>query len=251
MKVLIIIPSRYGSTRFEGKPLIDIAGKSLVMRTYMQAMKANIEGRVIVATDDQRIYDHVKTFGDCMMTSSEHLSGTDRCFEVVEKIGETYDIVLNLQGDEPFILPEQIEALVGTFDTLSTDIATLRKPISTNEDLLNPNIVKVVTDIHGEALYFSRQAIPFIRSVPSSEWDRHHDYFRHIGMYGFRFNVIEKLKHLQPGSLELAESLEQLRWLENGFTIKVADTDFMSPAIDTPEDLLIVENFLKSNPHMI
>lgn len=251
MKVLIIIPSRYGSTRFEGKPLIDIAGKSLVMRTYMQAMKAEIDGRVIVATDDQRIYDHVKAFGDCMMTSSEHLSGTDRCFEVVEKIGETYDIVLNLQGDEPFILPGQIKALVGTFDTLSTDIATLRKPISTNEDLLNPNIVKVVSNIRHEALYFSRQAIPYIRSVNSAEWDRHHDYFRHIGMYGFRFNVIEKLKHLQPGSLELAESLEQLRWLENGFTIKVADTDFMSPAIDTPEDLLIVENFLKSNPHMI
>jgi 3-deoxy-manno-octulosonate cytidylyltransferase (CMP-KDO synthetase) len=251
MKVLIVIPSRYGSTRFEGKPLADIAGKSLVMRTYLQAMKAKIDGRVIVATDDSRIFDHVMTFGDCMMTSQDHVSGTDRCFEVVEKIGEHYDIVLNLQGDEPFIQPGQIEALVSTFDSLSTEIATLRKPIHTNDDLLNPNIVKVVTDIHGEALYFSRHAIPYVRSVSPSEWNRHHGYFRHIGMYGFRFNVIEKLKHLQASALELAESLEQLRWLENGFTIRVADTDFMSPAIDAPEDLLIVENFLKSNPHMI
>ncbi len=251
MKVLIVIPSRYGSTRFEGKPLVDIAGKSLVRRTYEQALKANITSLVIVATDDQRIYDHVKTFGDCMMTSADHVSGTDRCFEVVKKTGQEFDIVLNLQGDEPFILPEQIEALVKTFSDSSTDIATLQKPIKTSEELLNPNIVKVVCNLERKALYFSRQAIPHIRSAEPGEWIRHHDFYRHIGMYGFRFSVIDRLMQLTPTQLELSESLEQLRWLENGFNITVANTDFVSPAIDTPEDLLIVENFLKSNPQMI
>jgi 3-deoxy-manno-octulosonate cytidylyltransferase (CMP-KDO synthetase) len=251
MKVLIVIPSRYGSTRFEGKPLVDIAGKSLVRRTYEQAKKAKLNARVIVATDDQRIYDHVSSFGECMMTSPDHPSGTDRCFEVVQKTGETYDVVLNLQGDEPFILPEQIESLVHVFEALSADIATLQKPIRTSVELLNPNIVKVVSNLQHKALYFSRQPIPYLRSVPQQDWVSHHDYFRHIGMYGFRFSIIEQLMHLHPTPMELGESLEQLRWLENGFVIRVANTDFVSPAIDSPEDLLTVDNFLKINPEMI
>jgi 3-deoxy-manno-octulosonate cytidylyltransferase (CMP-KDO synthetase) len=251
MKVLIVIPSRYGSTRFEGKPLIDIAGKSLVRRTYEQALKANIDSHVVVATDDERIFKHVSAFGNCIMTSPDHVSGTDRCFEAVQKTGREFDVLLNLQGDEPFILPSQIESLVHTFESLSCDIATLQKPIKTTEELVNTNIVKVVCNRQQEALYFSRQPIPFIRSSDIVEWTREHSYFRHIGMYGFRFSVIEQLKKLQPAELETCESLEQLRWLENGFKIRVVDTDFVSPAIDTPEDLLTVDNFLKSNPAMV
>ncbi len=251
MKVLIVIPSRYASTRFPGKPLIDIAGKSLVRRTYEQAMKAQVDSRVVVATDDQRIFDHVSAFGECMMTSPDHVSGTDRCFEVAANISETYDVLLNLQGDEPFILPGQIESLVNMFDALSPDIATLQKPIRSSEELLNPNIVKVVCKQNNEALYFSRQAIPFIRSGEQGEWVNNFAYHRHIGMYGFRYGVIGQLKTLQPGQLETAESLEQLRWLENGFSIRVANTDFISPAIDSPEDLLTVDNFLKSHPEMM
>jgi 3-deoxy-manno-octulosonate cytidylyltransferase (CMP-KDO synthetase) len=204
-----------------------------------------------VATDDTRIYDHVSAFGRCMMTSEQHVSGTDRCFEVVEKIGHDYDVVLNLQGDEPFILPQQIVSLVDMFKDPTTEIGTLRKPIRTDEELQNPNIVKVICDKNKEAMYFSRQPIPYIRSAKSGEWVNHYEYFRHIGMYGFRFGMVEKLSLLKPSGLELAESLEQLRWLENGIKIRVADTDFISPAIDTPEDLLTVENFLKSHPEMI
>jgi 3-deoxy-manno-octulosonate cytidylyltransferase (CMP-KDO synthetase) len=251
MKVLIVIPSRYGSTRFEGKPLVDIAGKSLVRRTYEQALKANIDSHVVVATDDERIFEHVSAFGNCIMTSPDHVSGTDRCFEAVQKTGLGFDVLLNLQGDEPFILPSQIESLVQTFGSLSCDIATLQKPIKTTEELVNPNIVKVVCNLQREALYFSRQPIPFIRSSDLAEWTRGHSYYRHIGMYGFRSGIIEQLKKLQPTELEICESLEQLRWLENGFKIKVVDTDFVSPAIDTPEDLLTVDNFLKSNPAMV
>jgi len=251
MKVLIVIPSRYGSSRFEGKPLVDIAGKSLVRRTYEQALKAKINSKVIVATDDERIYAHVKTFGDCVMTSSQHVSGTDRCFEVVKNICEPYDILLNLQGDEPFILPEQIESLVNAFNESSTQIATLQKPIRSSEELMNPNIVKVVSKNNGEALYFSRHPIPYDRNYEPSEWVQHYQYFRHVGMYGFRFDIIDSLMQLKPSGLEMQESLEQLRWLENNFSIRLSNTDFVSPAIDSPADLLTVENFLKSNPEMI
>ncbi len=251
MKVLIIIPSRFGSTRFEGKPLVDIAGKSLVRRTYEQALKAGMDAHVVVATDDQRIFDHVSAFGNCVMTSDRHVSGTDRCFEVFEKTKDTYDVVLNLQGDEPFILPEQIRSLVKVFEQPAASIATLRKPVRTNDELLNPNIVKVVCDHKHHAMYFSRQPIPYLRSVESGNWVDNYAYYRHVGMYGFRSDIIPQLSKLQPSGLELAESLEQLRWLENGFSITVADTDFISPAIDTPGDLLTVENFLKSHPEMM
>lgn len=251
MKVLIVIPSRYGSTRFEGKPLIDIHGKSLVQRTYLQATKTNLNARVVVATDDERIYSHVKTFGDCVYTASGHISGTDRCFEAAEILGESFDILINLQGDEPFIQPSQIEALAEAFGNTATDIATLRKPIHTADELHNPNIVKVVSGAGGNALYFSRQPIPYIRGEESEQWVQKFAFFRHVGMYAFRKQVIPKLKELPPGTLENAESLEQLRWLENGFTIQVATTDFISPAIDSPADLTAVENFLKINPELI
>lgn len=251
MKVIIIIPSRYGSSRFEGKPLVDIAGKSLVRRTYEQALKTNLNAKVVVATDDERIYEHVKTFGDCVMTSDQHVSGTDRCFEVLDGMKGQFDLMINLQGDEPFILPSQIESLAAAFAHEGTDIATLQKPILNSEDLINPNLVKVISDTSSKAIYFSRQAIPYQRGIESKDWVNLFPYRRHIGMYAFRTEICKKLSQLKPSKLELSESLEQLRWLENGYTIRVKDTDFVSPAIDSPEDLVTVNNFLKMNPDMI
>ncbi|MDI1235149.1 MAG: 3-deoxy-manno-octulosonate cytidylyltransferase [bacterium] len=251
MKVLIVIPSRYGSTRFEGKPLIDIQGKSLVQRTYLQATKAKLHAKVVVATDDEKIYEHVSGFGECIMTSANHISGTDRCFEVADVLNYDFDVLINLQGDEPFILPEQIEALAAAFDNPAIDIATLKKFIRTEADLFNPNMVKVICDGNDQAIYFSRHAIPYLRGVESAEWVNKFGYYRHVGMYAFKREAISKLKDLQASGLELAESLEQLRWLENGFKIKVLKTEFVSPAIDTPADLRAVENFLKSNPELI
>jgi 3-deoxy-manno-octulosonate cytidylyltransferase (CMP-KDO synthetase) len=251
MNILIIIPSRFGSTRFEGKPLIDIHGKSLVRRTYEQALKTQLNAKVVVATDDERIHQHVLEFGASIMTSSSHVSGTDRCFEVYSKENSPIDIVVNLQGDEPFILPSQIEALVEAFENPEVEIATLKKPILNSADLFNPNIVKVVSQESGLALYFSRQSIPYIRNQEDIEWVRSYKFYRHIGIYAFRAKVINALSQLKPSGLENAESLEQLRWLENGYKIHVTETDFVSPAIDTPEDLLTVDNFLKMNPEMI
>lgn len=251
MKTLIVIPSRYGSTRFEGKPLIDIAGKTLIQRTYLQAQKNELNARVIVATDDERIYKHVSTFGECMMTSVHHQSGTDRCFEVLETLNESFDILINLQGDEPFIQPNQIAKLAKGLMNIDTKITTLKKRIQSREDLMNPNHVKVVTNKNNDALCFSRQVIPHLRGIASEEWVEHYHYFRHIGLYGFRTEIIPALKSLHVSELEKMESLEQLRWLDNGFNINVLETNFQSPAIDSPEDLLTVENFLKSNPEMI
>lgn len=251
MKCLIVIPSRYGSTRFEGKPLVDIAGKSLVRRTYEQALKTNLNADVVVATDDDRIFNHVSEFGKCIMTDPNHISGTDRCFEVLKKTKEDYDILINLQGDEPFILPEQIELLAQSFADVSTDIATLQKPISKQEELFNPNIVKVIRDSSSHAIYFSRQAIPYLRGQSETEWVDGFKYYRHIGMYAFRVKICDALSQLSPSELELSESLEQLRWLSNSYKIKVQTTEFVSPAIDSPEDLITVDNFLKNNPQMV
>jgi len=251
MKVLIVIPSRYGSNRFEGKPLIDIHGKTLVQRTYLQAMKANLEAKVVVATDDDKIFAHVQTFGECIMTSAHHISGTDRCFEVADILQYDFDVLINLQGDEPFILPEQIEALAAAFEDSTVDIATLKKAIQSSDDLFNANMVKVISGVDNTAIYFSRQALPHLRGVEPTDWVQQFSYFRHVGMYAFKRSAIAQLQQLKPSALELAESLEQLRWLENGFKIKVLKTDFVSPAIDTPADLVAVENFLKSNPELI
>jgi 3-deoxy-manno-octulosonate cytidylyltransferase (CMP-KDO synthetase) len=237
MKVLGVIPSRFASTRFPGKPLADIAGKSMIERVYSQAKKSSHLSKVIVATDDQKIFDHVISFnGNVCMTAENHVSGTDRCFEALGLQKEKYDYVINIQGDEPFIQPEQISLLAGLLDG-KTELATLAKNIENEEHLFNSNIVKVVLNSNHEALYFSRSTIPHIRNSSHNIWlDKHH-FLKHIGLYAYRTDILEKITSLAPSMLEKAESLEQLRWLENGFKIKVAETNIETIGIDTPEDL--------------
>ena len=236
-KILGIIPARYASTRFPGKPLVDINGKTMIQRVYEQAKKTESLTDVVIATDDERIVEEVINFGGkYVMTSSSHQSGTDRCAEVAEKMPE-YDIIINIQGDEPYISPEQIELLSTCFADKDTQLATLIKEIHTDEELFNVNIPKVVINARQEALYFSRQTIPFIRNTEKENWINTHQFYKHIGIYGYRRDVLLALTKLQPSSLELAESLEQLRWLENGFSIKTRVTSVETIAIDTPEDL--------------
>lgn len=236
-----IIPARYASTRFPGKPLVDIRGKSMIQRVYEQACKADRLDEVIVATDDDRIYQHVNGFGGkVMMTSTEHRTGTDRCREVLQKLeeaGKSFDIVINIQGDEPFIDPEQINTLAGCFDDPSVQIATLRKALTNPDELFSPNIIKVVCDQHGKALYFSRSPIPYIRGKQESEWIEEQVFYKHIGIYAFRAETLHAVSTLSPSRLETAESLEQLRWLEQGYIIRVETTFAESHSIDTPEDL--------------
>ena len=235
-----VIPARYASTRFPGKPLADIKGKPMIQLVYEQAKKAIDE--VVVATDDERIYRAVEVFGgNVVMTSEHHQSGTDRCAEALEqfekKTGNSYDVVINIQGDEPFIQPEQIEQVKTCFDDSSVDIATLIKKIESNEIVFDHNKVKVVVNSKLEAMYFSRSSIPFLRNEKQQDWCRKHRFFLHIGMYAYRSDALRKVTKLKQSSLELAESLEQLRWLENGLKIKTAETNFESFGIDTPEDL--------------
>ena len=251
MKFLIVIPARYGSTRFEGKPLIDIHGKSLIQRTFEQALKARVDATVVVATDDERIAHHVSEFGQALMTSEFHVSGTDRCFEVYEKIGKNFDVLINLQGDEPFIRPQQIEDIAKCMEDKQNKISSLCKKIESREELFNPNTVKVIPDKNLNALYFSRQAIPYFRGQDEDQWHLRHDYYRHVGIYAFQTIEISQIRNLPLGKMEKAESLVQLRWLEAGYKIKLIETEFMSPAIDTTEELHVVENFLKSNPTLI
>lgn len=220
----------------------------MLRRTWEQAVNSGLAERVIIATEDERILQHVQEFGECMMTSTEHQSGTDRCFEVLERCGEKFDILINLQGDEPFIQTSQISLLKEAFQDKDTDIATLKIKIEDLESLHNPNCVKVVCTKDDSALYFSRQSIPFQRGIDQSAWLSTHSYFRHIGMYAFRTAIIQELSQLKESALEQAEKLEQLRWLENGYKIRVKVTDFASPAVDTREDLHAVDNFLKMNP---
>lgn len=231
MKILAIIPARYHSTRFPGKPLTSIYGKSMIRRVYEQAIQVNAFSKVIVATDDDRIYHNVKGFGgEAMMTSSEHQSGTDRCGEVIIQSKDEFDVVVNIQGDEPFIQPAQLELLLTAFDDKDTQIATLAKRVSSLEEIENNHIVKVVFSVFHKALYFSRAAIPFPRN-------RYENYYKHIGIYAYRAEVLKKIIRLEQTPLEMAESLEQLRWLENGFTIHVVETEIETIAIDTEEDL--------------
>lgn len=238
MKILGIIPSRYGSTRFPGKPLIDINGKTMIQRVYEQAQQSGHLTDVIVATDDERIFEHVKSFdGKVMMTSATHESGTDRCAEVIANIDDEYQIVINIQGDEPFIDPNQINQLCQCFDDEKTDIATLIKKIDSQEELFNPNKPKVVIDDNNFALLFSRSTIPHLKGEDQENWLSKQEYFKHIGIYGYRTTVLKKIAALPVSKLEQAEGLEQLRWLENGLNIKVAITTFEAIAIDTPEDL--------------
>jgi 3-deoxy-manno-octulosonate cytidylyltransferase (CMP-KDO synthetase) len=240
-KFIAIIPSRYGSTRFPGKPLADIAGKIMIQRVYEQVIQAVEE--VWVATDDERIAEAVRGFGgNAVMTSDEHRSGTDRCAEAVKIIsrstGKNFDVVINVQGDEPFIQPEQILTLKKPFvRDAGTEIATLIEQIVRTEVLLNPAEAKVALDIHGNAIYFSRLPIPMVVKKEQSEWVENFRYFNHVGIYAYRTDILEKLSNLLEGTLEKAESLEQLRWLENGYKIKTEVTDHGTVGIDTPEEL--------------
>ncbi len=240
MEVLILIPARYASTRFPGKPLAMIGGKPMVQHVVEKA--AAVSENVYVATDDGRIYDCVIGFGGkAVMTSTEHRSGTDRCYEayrhVVEQTGKKYDVVVNIQGDEPFIQPEQVKALVACFEDDKVEIATLAKRFEQNADIFDPNKVKVVCSAKGTALYFSRSAIPFCRGIEKECWLEMTPFYKHVGMYAYRPEVLKEITALPQGRLEKAESLEQLRWLENGYTIAVRETAHESIGIDTPEDL--------------
>ncbi len=237
MKILGIIPARYASTRFPGKPLVDIAGKSMIQRVYEQAKKCAGLSEVIVATDDNRIFDHVARFGGvAVMTSSAHQSGTDRCAEVAQKHPD-YEVIINIQGDEPFIDPEQISKLISCFNDAGTQIATLIKKVQTEQELHNINSPKVIINKHSEAIYFSRSPLPHIRGQEPENWLQHFTYFKHIGIYGYRADILQQITKLPVSPLEKAESLEQLRWIENGYKIKVAETELETYAIDTPEDL--------------
>ena len=239
--ILAIIPARYASTRFPAKPLADIGGKSMIQWVYTQASQSSKISKVVVATDDRRIFDHARLFGaNVCMTSADHVSGTDRCFEALTKQNEKFDYVINIQGDEPFISPRQIDLLAGLLDG-KTQLATLAKKIEDEEGLNNPNVVKVVKNLDGEAMYFSRSVIPYLRNVDSKN-----TFFKHIGTYAYRCDVLEKITRLPQSSLEKAESLEQLRWLENGYRIKVAETDEETIGVDTPEDLEKAKAFLKT-----
>ncbi len=237
MKILGVIPARFASTRFPGKPLADLGGKSMIQRVYEQVRKASTISHVIVATDHQGIFEHVKNFGgDVCMTREDHVSGTDRCYEVLTRQTNSFDYVINVQGDEPFIMPDQID-LLGSMLDLQTEIATLVKRIDDAASLFNPNVVKAVVGVNGKALYFSRSPIPHVRNVPQEQWLDKHSFYKHIGMYAYRADILKSITALATGTLEKTESLEQLRWLENGFTIRVAETKTETIGIDTPEDL--------------
>ena len=243
MNIIGIIPARYASSRFPGKPLAIINGKSMIQRVYTQASKSGSLFRVVVATDDERIFNHVIGFGgEAMMTRESHANGTSRCLEVLSnlekgKLEINIDAVINIQGDEPFIQPEQIDLVASLFSDSRTDIATLVKSIDNSTDIFDPNTVKAVIDRSGFALYFSRQAIPYNREQNPNNWMNESSYFKHIGIYGYRTRVLEKIVSLQPSPLETTEKLEQLRWLENGFKVKVKITELDSNSVDTPDDL--------------
>ncbi|MEQ9298349.1 MAG: 3-deoxy-manno-octulosonate cytidylyltransferase [Cyclobacteriaceae bacterium] len=237
MKVLGIIPSRYGSTRFPGKPLIDLGGKYMIQRVWEQANKAYTFTKVIVATDHSGIYDAVKEFGgEAIMTEDHHSNGTERCYEAYQQLGEEYDYIVNIQGDEPFIDPKQIDTLGKALDG-EVELATLVKKVEDQDVLFNPNVMKVVFNKNRDALYFSRQCIPHIRGKDPDSWLIHHTYYKHIGIYAYRADILSEIVKIPLSLLEKAESLEQLRWLENGYKIKVAETDIETFGIDTPEDL--------------
>lgn len=248
MKFIGIIPARYASTRFPGKPLAMIDGRSMVMRVFDQAKKATSLSVVAIATDDRRIFDHVTAHGgNAIMTSVTHVSGTDRVFEAATKLASDTEafgdlVIMNIQGDEPFIDPDAIDALAGVFRAPNVGIATLIKKITSSEELFNPNVVKVITGKGKQALYFSRSPLPFLRGIELSDWLSKHSYFKHIGIYAYRAEVLRQLAILEATSLEKAEGLEQLRWLSNGYVIHTEETDYESIAIDTPEDLSKITN---------
>lgn len=247
MAILGIIPARYDSSRFPGKPLADIGGKSMIQRVYEQSLKSAVLQEVIVATDDRRIFDHVTGFGGkAVMTSTTHRSGTERCREAwrnhCDNQGSSWDAVINIQGDEPFISPAQIDLAGLLLNEPAVNICTLVKKIARTEELLDPNVVKVVLNRFGEALYFSRSPIPFVRGADPGNWLSQTTFFKHIGIYGYKSDILDRLPDLPPSEPEIAESLEQLRWLSNGLKIKTAVTLTETISIDTPDDLLKITN---------
>ena len=251
MKFTAVIPARYASTRFPGKPLAMLGGKTVIQRVYEQA--ASVLSDVYVATDDERILSAVEAFGGrAVMTRTDHKSGTDRIEEAVEKIEKQGmdkegqgDVIINIQGDEPFVQPSQIKTLMALFDDPETQIGTLGKRFESMEAVQNPNSPKIVTDHRGFALYFSRSVIPFIRGIEVEDWLSHYPFLKHLGVYAYRREVLAEVTKLPQGVLEKAESLEQLRWLENGYRIRVGMTDVETVGIDTPADLERAEQFLK------
>ena len=244
MKFIGIIPARYASTRFPGKPLALLSGKPVIQHVY-EKVAAVLEA-AYVATDDERIYQTVKSFGgNVVMTRTDHKSGTDRIEEAIEKIGGDWDVIVNVQGDEPFVAKSQLDTICHCFDDATTQIATLGKPFISMEAVENPNSPKIVVDNLGFAMYFSRSVIPFVRGKEKEEWLQHYPFLKHLGIYAYRKEVLKQVTQLPQSSLELAESLEQLRWLQNGYKIKVGTTDVETVGIDTPQDLERAEAFLK------
>ena len=238
MKVIAIIPARFASTRFPGKPLVLIHDKPMIQHVYEKALSSGFFKKVIVATDDERIKNVVSEFGgEVMMTNKNHQSGTDRCGEVIQKLPNEFDVVVNIQGDEPFIHFAQLEELIGLFKTTPAQIGTLKKVLTNHDELMDPNVVKVVTGVDQRALYFSRHPIPFLRDSLQKEWIGKQAYYKHIGLYGYRVETLQEIVQLSASLLEKSESLEQLRWLEYGYQIFVAETNHESIGIDTPEDL--------------
>ena len=248
LKYIAIIPARYASTRFPGKPLAMLGGKPVIQRVWEQV--SSVVDAAVVATDDERIAQTVESFGGrAIMTSPNHKNGTDRCWEAYQKQGEEFDVVINVQGDEPFIAHSQLRAIMACFEDENTDIATLVKPFAEEDGLSaleNPNSPKVVLDNDSCAVYFSRSVIPYLRGVEREDWLKHHTFYKHIGMYAFRRDVLGEVTALPQSTLEKAESLEQLRWLENGYKIGVGISDVETVGIDTPEDLERAEEFLKA-----
>lgn len=249
-KFIAIIPARYASTRFPGKPLALLEGKTILQRVYERVMV--VFDSVVVATDDERIANHVESFGGrVVMTGTHHQSGTDRCFEAYQKIGEQADVVVNVQGDEPFIATSQLEQLKACFSEATTQIATLIKPFTESdswESLSNPNTPKVVVNDRFEAMYFSRSVIPFVRGVAQNEWLQKHTFYKHIGLYAYRAEVLERLVTSPQSTYEKIESLEQLRWLQANYKIQTAITTEETIGIDTPEDLERAKAFLATSP---
>lgn len=244
MHILGIIPARYGSSRFPGKPLIDLKGKTMIRRVTEGAMRSTLLTDVVVATDDERILAEVNSFGGkAVLTSDAHPTGTDRCAEVLSRYEHPVDVVINIQGDEPLVDPRQLDTLLAAFMDPEVQIATLASRAITLEDLQNPNRIKVVTDRHDNALYFSRSAIPNFANAKTAPLESY-PYLRHIGLYAYRAGVLEEISKLQPTVLEQIESLEQLRWLYNGYAIRVVETDIETPNIDTPEDVAKVLELL-------
>ena len=250
MKVVGIIPARYASTRFPGKPLALIKGKPMIQRVYEQALKSKLDA-VVIATDDVRIADAVMDFGgQYVMTSPNHRSGTDRCCEALDLLKTKYDAVVNIQGDEPFIDPKQIDLLVDLIVRDDTPLASLAKRIDDEDELFSPNAVKVVVNQEGNAMYFSRNPIPFMRNVDRDEWLAKGRFYKHIGIYAYKADVLHQVARMEPSVLEQAESLEQLRWLENGLAIRMALSDAENISIDTPDDLHRAEQYAQTKPEI-